>query len=135
MSDYSAKLKSPLWQRRRLEILNRDDFTCCKCGDKETELHVHHLKYTGEPHEAPNEDLETLCKHCHSIVEYFTDIVGRKTPIKITCLKQNPLMGVRLNNNMNFIFIIHRDNIVFESVLDMNNEGDNILKFLSNPNG
>lgn len=62
---YSEKLKSPLWQRRRLEILQRDNFTCVLCGDTETELQINHLKYTGEPHEAPNEDLETLCKHCH----------------------------------------------------------------------
>lgn len=62
---YSEKLRNPKWQRKRLEILQRDDFTCCLCGDKETELHVHHLKYTGEPHEAPSDNLETLCKHCH----------------------------------------------------------------------
>jgi hypothetical protein len=68
---YSEKLKSPKWQKKRLEVLNRDNFTCCKCGDTETELHVHHLKYTGEPHEAPLTDLETLCKDCH---HYFTFI-------------------------------------------------------------
>lgn len=67
--NYSEKLKSPKWQKKRLEVLSRDNFTCCKCGDTETELHVHHLKYTGEPHEAPLEDLETLCKVCH---KYFT---------------------------------------------------------------
>lgn len=65
MSDYSKKLKSPLWQKKRLEILNRDNFTCQLCTDVETELQVHHKKYNGEPHEAPNEDLLTLCKHCH----------------------------------------------------------------------
>lgn len=84
MSKYSDKLKNPLWQRKRLEILNRDDFTCCKCGDKETELHVHHLKYTGEPHEAPNEDLETLCKDCHRLVENLRDVMtyNKNTTIK-----------------------------------------------------
>ena len=64
---YSDKLKSPKWQKKRLNILNRDNFTCQLCGDTETELHVNHLKYTGEPYDAPNEDLETLCKHCHLI--------------------------------------------------------------------
>ena len=64
---YSELLKHPKWQKKRLEILNRDNFTCVYCGDKETELHVNHLKYTGKPHEAPNEDLETVCKNCHSI--------------------------------------------------------------------
>lgn len=64
---YSEKLKSPKWQKKRLEILNRDNFTCTCCGDKKTELHGHHLKYTKEPYDAPNEDLETLCKNCHLI--------------------------------------------------------------------
>lgn len=64
--NYSEKLKHPKWQKKRLEILNRDNFTCVLCGDTETELHVHHLKYTGNnPENAPNEDLETLCKDCH----------------------------------------------------------------------
>lgn len=67
--NYSEKLKSPKWQRKRLEVLNRDNFKCCSCGDEETELHVHHLKYNGEPYDAPVEDLQTLCKHCH---KYFT---------------------------------------------------------------
>lgn len=66
--NYSEKLKSPKWQKKRLEVLQRDNFKCCLCGDEETELHVHHLKYTGpNPENAPNEDLETLCKDCHLI--------------------------------------------------------------------
>jgi len=73
MTTYSEKLKKPKWQRKRLEILQRDNFTCVHCKDTETELHVHHLKYTGEPFEAPDSDLETVCKHCHSFIEYFKD--------------------------------------------------------------
>lgn len=63
--NYSDKLKSPKWQKKRLEVLSRDSFTCKCCGDQETELHVHHLKYTKEPYDAPLIDLQTLCKHCH----------------------------------------------------------------------
>jgi len=66
--NYSEKLKSPKWQKKRLEVLNRDNFTCCKCGDTETELQVHHLKYTREPHESHLSDLETLCKDCHGYI-------------------------------------------------------------------
>lgn len=70
--NYSEKLKSPKWQKKRLEILNRDNFKCCLCGDEKTELHVHHLKYTGaNPENAPNKDLETLCKDCHSAKTFF----------------------------------------------------------------
>lgn len=67
---YQDKLKSPKWQKKRLEILQRDSFTCQMCGDEKTELHVHHIKYTNEPYDAPNENLQTLCKHCHYLESY-----------------------------------------------------------------
>lgn len=63
--EYSEKLKDPRWQKRRLEIMERDLFACQLCTDTETELQIHHKKYTGEPWDAPNEDLVTLCAHCH----------------------------------------------------------------------
>lgn len=62
---YSEQLKSPKWQKKRLEVLSRDNFTCCSCGDTETELQVHHLKYDGKPYESELEDMETLCWVCH----------------------------------------------------------------------
>lgn len=65
---YAEKLKNPKWQKKRLEILQRDEFKCCYCNDAETELQIHHLKYTKEPWQAPNEDLITLCKHCHTLI-------------------------------------------------------------------
>lgn len=70
---YSDKLRHPLWQKKRLEILQRDNFTCLLCGDTETELHIHHMEYIRgrEPWEYENLVLKTLCKHCHLIVEYF----------------------------------------------------------------
>lgn len=66
---YGEKLKHPKWQMRRLEILSRDNATCQLCGDTETELQVHHKSYYGEPWDAPNEALVTICKHCHALVE------------------------------------------------------------------
>ena len=67
MATYAEKLKNPKWQKKRLEVLSRDNFTCKFCGDTETTLHVHHKKYTGEPHDAPLKDLETLCEDCHYV--------------------------------------------------------------------
>lgn len=66
---YSEKLKHPKWQKRRLEILNRDAFTCRHCGDTEKTLHVHHLNYVkgGEPWDAPDGALLTLCADCHAV--------------------------------------------------------------------
>lgn len=70
---YSEKLKDPRWQRRRLEVLQRDEFTCQLCGDKVTELHVHHLSYQfgNDPWEYPLSNLITYCRHCHTSVEYL----------------------------------------------------------------
>ena len=68
--NYQQKLKSPKWQRKRLEIFNRDNFTCRLCSDTETELQVHHTKYTGkEPHNEPSKNLVTLCSDCHQFIE------------------------------------------------------------------
>ena len=63
---YSEKLKDPRWQKKRLEILNRDKFTCQWCLDSESTLHVHHLWYSkGEPWDVEDDSLITICENCH----------------------------------------------------------------------
>lgn len=64
--NYKQKLLDPRWQRKRLEILQRDDFKCRFCNNHENTLHVHHLSYQGNPWETPNEHLLTLCEDCHA---------------------------------------------------------------------
>lgn len=67
---YSEKLKHPKWQRKRLEIMQRDGFKCSICNDEDTTLHVHHLEYAdGEPWDIDNSKLVTLCENCHTQVE------------------------------------------------------------------
>jgi len=65
---YGDALQSPLWQRRRLEVLQRDNFTCTLCTDNRTQLAVHHLSYAGKPWEVNIDDLKTVCVHCHAII-------------------------------------------------------------------
>lgn len=64
---YSEKLKDPRWQRKRLEILQRDDFQCTCCGDTKSEIHVHHSYYEfgKEIWEYDDSTLFTLCSECH----------------------------------------------------------------------
>lgn len=66
---YVEKLKNPLWQRKRLEILQRDNFRCTEpsCFEDTKTLHVHHLDYIKgkEPWDYPNEYFTTLCEDCH----------------------------------------------------------------------
>ena len=64
---YSEKLKDPRWQKKRLEIFERDNWACFDCGDETATLHVHHLEYIKEknPWDYNNEFLITLCENCH----------------------------------------------------------------------
>lgn len=71
LSTYSELLKDPRWQRKRLEILQRDNFTCQDCQDSSSPLHVHHRYYVArrEPWNYPNSALVTLCNDCHELEE------------------------------------------------------------------
>jgi hypothetical protein len=68
-SAYADKLRDPRWQRRRLEIMQRDYWRCTKCRDKESTLHVHHRYYLRgtEPWEYPPDAFMTLCERCHTL--------------------------------------------------------------------
>ncbi len=65
---YIEKLRDPRWQKKRLEILSRDNFSCRMCDCKEKTLHVHHCGYSCDyknPWEYPGSYLLTLCEDCH----------------------------------------------------------------------
>ena len=66
-ASYKKKLLDPRWQKRRLQILERDFWMCMECGCKTRTLHVHNLRYhpSGNPWESPDEDLTTFCDRCH----------------------------------------------------------------------
>jgi 5-methylcytosine-specific restriction endonuclease McrA len=85
---YKEKLLDPRWQKKRLEILNRDDWSCQWCGDKETTLHVHHEYYEKgiEPWEADDFCLTTVCADCHNLFHLM------KTPLErylFTCFRNS----------------------------------------------
>ncbi len=69
MTAYLEKFKDPRWQKKRLKILERDNFTCQECSNQEMTLHVHHRYYKTktDPWDYPNEALITLCEECHEI--------------------------------------------------------------------
>ena len=65
--EYHQLLKDGRWQRRRLEIMQRDDFKCRECGTT-NDLNVHHIRYIAgrKPWEYDDGDLVTLCGKCHN---------------------------------------------------------------------
>ena len=64
---YQEQIQSPKWQRKRLEIMQRDNFTCVDCGFDDRMLHVHHTLYVRGRMiwEYSNGVLTTLCDICH----------------------------------------------------------------------
>ena len=74
MSWYTDLFKHKRWQKKRLEVLQRDNWKCAHCtmlgSDSEEDnstLHIHHRYYKGkrQPWEYPLESLVTLCAECH----------------------------------------------------------------------
>ena len=79
---YSEKLKDPRWQKKRLRILERDNWTCRRCLSADKTLHVHHRYYIkgANPWEYHDEVLRTLCEDCHLTEERI--ILQKKTLLK-----------------------------------------------------
>lgn len=107
---YSEKLKDPRWQKKRLKVLERDDFTCQVCGDDKKTLHVHHKKYSAKnPYDEPMQNLLTLCCYCHQLIE-FAEI----NPDDIQAIVLFPLKDdcgyiiKKLSGNLLFINIIDK---------------------------
>lgn len=65
--EYAEERPDPRWQRKRLEVMNRDGFACRLCEDKGRTLNVHHAYYVKNRPcwDYPMFALETLCSKCH----------------------------------------------------------------------
>ena len=108
--DYSEQYKSPKWQKRRLEILSKDNFTCQVCGDKESQLHIHHLHYEKgkDRHEYDDKTLITLCDNCHknehewqnmTVKEFFYELMDKNISMfEIMAICENISVSMYLGN-------------------------------------
>jgi hypothetical protein len=70
MSKTTSVYKDSRWQQKRLEIMERDKWTCRSCGKsgEGVTLNVHHAYYESgrKPWEYDNEMLITWCEDCHA---------------------------------------------------------------------
>lgn len=66
-SKYSEKLRDPRWQKKRLEVFERDKWACKNCNSTKNTLNAHHLYYelATDPWEYPLRAFITLCQYCH----------------------------------------------------------------------
>ena len=111
MNAYQAKLKDPRWQKKRLEILNRDDWACSLCHSKVDTLTVHHKDYilNTEPWDYPDDYLLTLCEDCHEKEG------GREV------LEKSILRHLRIRFPLNQLFILDDG---LSLITKNNNDGD-----------
>jgi 5-methylcytosine-specific restriction endonuclease McrA len=102
--------QDPRWQKKRLEILNRDRFTCTFCGDNTKPLHVHHRWYESgrKPWEYPNEALVTYCEDCHSQMT----AINRSIREKLKMLNDYGLE--RVLGYLNGIFLQSEEDVVVQ---------------------
>jgi 5-methylcytosine-specific restriction endonuclease McrA len=68
---YYEKLKDPRWQKKRLEVMERDEFTCQLCTKTDVTLNVHHKSYIygNDPWDYELDNFVTYCEKCHSLEE------------------------------------------------------------------
>jgi len=92
---YSQKLRDPRWQRKRLEILSRDNWQCLFCGNDKKNLQVHHCVYRRvDPWDYPDYLYQTLCEDCHEERQELTDKIVDALRISIMRLPTERLVPV-----------------------------------------
>ena len=69
---YQEYIESEEWKKKRLLVLQRDNFTCCGCL-MEPAIHVHHLTYRNLGSELAYE-LVSLCVRCHEKSHDFESV-------------------------------------------------------------
>jgi hypothetical protein len=83
--EFFAQYKDPRWQKKRLKIMERDEFSCVSCNTKDVTLNVHHrvpYRKDTKPWEYEDDELITLCEDCHKEISEIIDycklvIMGR----------------------------------------------------------
>ena len=118
--EYKEQIRTPQWQKRRLEIMQRDNFTCQFCGDTKHTLNVHHLVYHKDKMIWEYEDWEliTLCESCHQIEHSMFDVIIEK----INHIRRQGVSSLEINALLDSVDI------------SLYNEKDNIIRDIAGDN-
>ena len=75
--NFFDQYKHPNWQKKRLEVLEAAEFTCERCSDSESQLHVHHKRYVKgrKIWDYDRTELAVLCDSCHSEVHAEKEVI------------------------------------------------------------
>lgn len=112
---YKEQLADREWLKKKNEILERDNYTCQKCGAT-SHLNVHHKYYNQSKlaWEYPNEALMTLCADCH---ENEHHIVVQPQVGKFFCLDHSDFTNDMLCYNIDYknklVYLFGVDNGAF----------------------
>jgi hypothetical protein len=102
--------KDPQWQKLRLEVLNRDGWSCVSCGAKEKNLHVHHPvyhPYSDHPWEYEPDFLVTLCEDCHS--DEHIDLKSSQAHVLMSLIPLGIHGGIELDAFSDFLNSFSKD--------------------------
>jgi len=107
---YSEKLKDPRWQKKRLEIMGRDEFTCKICNDTNSTLHVHHISYEYgvDPWDYEDNNYKTLCFDCHKDEEFCKPYV--KAGIRL--LEENGYTNSQLFQLLHELLVLKKEEVI-----------------------
>lgn len=125
---YKDQLKSPEWQKKRLKIFERDNFTCQLCLDTEEQLHVHHKSYdkNTKAWEYDDDRLITLCATCHDGITAHIEYYGNEEEFAVLKLKSEGGLSISI--------VYSKGNITFSSPITSMKEqtAHKLVQFLIN---
>lgn len=98
--DYKTQIRTSQWQRKRLEIMQRDDFKCRICTS-DGFLNVHHLYYLPNVviWDYDSEGIITLCQECHEKITHDLPKLSGIVAFQILAGKIDPLSIIENFNN------------------------------------
>jgi 5-methylcytosine-specific restriction endonuclease McrA len=84
MITYREKLRDARWQKKRLNILQRDNWKCVECQSEEKNLQVYHILYLKiDPWDYADDLLQTLCDDCHAQRQGIVDSLVNALRIRL----------------------------------------------------